>query len=85
MGGFSEIWCKESALILFYIKTSHSTTVDLKTSEAEDNSDSNTKPMKMEKKKNPSSMFQTGGEGAKEKKTKKKRRCPGNREGQCAC
>ncbi|KAJ6659465.1 hypothetical protein lerEdw1_018699 [Lerista edwardsae] len=45
---------------------------DLKTSEAEDHSDSNTKPIKMEKKKSPSSMFQTGGEGSKEKKTKKK-------------
>ncbi|XP_077190408.1 tubby-related protein 1 isoform X3 [Paroedura picta] len=44
----------------------------LKSSEAEDESDSSTKPTKPEKKKSPASMFQAGGEGPKDKKTKKK-------------
>ncbi|PKK17971.1 tubby like protein 1 [Columba livia] len=38
----------------------------------EDDSDSSTKPIRSEKKKNPVSLFQTGGDPPKEKKTKKK-------------
>ncbi|XP_061486386.1 tubby-related protein 1 isoform X1 [Rhineura floridana] len=45
---------------------------DVKDSEAEDYSDSSTKPMKTEKNKMPASIFQAGGEVSKEKKTKKK-------------
>lgn len=42
------------------------------TSDEEDDSDSSTKPIRSEKKKNPVSLFQTGGDPPKEKKTKKK-------------
>ncbi|XP_010133476.1 PREDICTED: tubby-related protein 1, partial [Buceros rhinoceros silvestris] len=42
------------------------------TGDEEDNSDSSTKPIRSEKKKNPASLFQTGGDPPKEKKTKKK-------------
>uniref|UniRef100_A0A8B9Z797 Tubby-like protein n=1 Tax=Buteo japonicus TaxID=224669 RepID=A0A8B9Z797_9AVES len=38
----------------------------------EDDSDSSTKPIRSEKKKNPASLFQTGGDPPREKKTKKK-------------
>ncbi|XP_019348055.2 tubby-related protein 1 [Alligator mississippiensis] len=41
-------------------------------SDAEDDSDASTKPIKSDKKKNTASMFQAGGDGSKEKKTKKK-------------
>ncbi|XP_015677428.1 tubby-related protein 1 [Protobothrops mucrosquamatus] len=43
-----------------------------KNSDTEDDSRSNAKSTKSEKKKSAASMFQTGGEGLKEKKTKKK-------------
>ncbi|XP_072853558.2 tubby-related protein 1 isoform X2 [Pogona vitticeps] len=45
---------------------------DVKSSEVEEDSDSSTRPMKTEKKKSTASMFQAGGESAKEKKVKKK-------------
>uniref|UniRef100_A0ABM5G7E0 Tubby-like protein n=1 Tax=Pogona vitticeps TaxID=103695 RepID=A0ABM5G7E0_9SAUR len=45
---------------------------DVKNSEVEEDSDSSTRPMKTEKKKSTASMFQAGGESAKEKKVKKK-------------
>ncbi|NXN59959.1 TULP1 protein, partial [Rynchops niger] len=41
-------------------------------SDEEDDSDASTKPIRSEKKKNPVSLFQTGGDPPKEKKTKKK-------------
>uniref|UniRef100_A0A8B9W4X4 Tubby-like protein n=1 Tax=Anas zonorhyncha TaxID=75864 RepID=A0A8B9W4X4_9AVES len=41
-------------------------------SDEEDDSDSSTKPIRSEKKKNPASLFQTGGDPPKEKKTRKK-------------
>ncbi|XP_067387538.1 tubby-related protein 1 [Emydura macquarii macquarii] len=44
----------------------------LSNSEEEDDSDSSTKPIKPDKKKNTASMFQAGGDSHKEKKTKKK-------------
>ncbi|XP_064894540.1 tubby-related protein 1 isoform X3 [Columba livia] len=44
----------------------------ISTSDEEDDSDSSTKPIRSEKKKNPVSLFQTGGDPPKEKKTKKK-------------
>ncbi|XP_070797198.1 tubby-related protein 1 [Pituophis catenifer annectens] len=44
----------------------------LKNSDTEDDSSSNAKSTKSEKKKSAASMFQTGGEGLKEKKAKKK-------------
>uniref|UniRef100_A0ACB8F4P6 Uncharacterized protein n=1 Tax=Sphaerodactylus townsendi TaxID=933632 RepID=A0ACB8F4P6_9SAUR len=44
----------------------------LKNNEAEDESDSSSRPKKPEKKKSPASMFHAGGEGPKEKRTIKK-------------
>uniref|UniRef100_A0A8C9NPE0 Tubby-like protein n=1 Tax=Serinus canaria TaxID=9135 RepID=A0A8C9NPE0_SERCA len=41
-------------------------------SDEEDDSDSSTKPIRSDKKKNPASLFQTGGDPPKEKKSKKK-------------
>ncbi|NXY06766.1 TULP1 protein, partial [Pteruthius melanotis] len=41
-------------------------------SDEEDDSDSSTKPIRSEKKKNPVSLFQTGGDPPREKKSKKK-------------
>uniref|UniRef100_A0A8B9NAT0 Tubby-like protein n=1 Tax=Accipiter nisus TaxID=211598 RepID=A0A8B9NAT0_9AVES len=41
-------------------------------SDEEDDSDASTKPIRSEKKKNPASLFQTGGDPPREKKTKKK-------------
>uniref|UniRef100_A0A8C8S5W7 Tubby-like protein n=1 Tax=Pelusios castaneus TaxID=367368 RepID=A0A8C8S5W7_9SAUR len=46
--------------------------ITLASSEAEDDSDSSTKPIKPDKKKNTASMFQAGGDSRKEKKPRKK-------------